>query len=209
MAYNTVALGHHDPAWLKKGGKRDPAKALEFHLKALTVRERVTRARLFARLGLKGRVAADVGQALRRKPADPRALVEAGRVMAELGAHPEADAVFARAAALTPGEPGRFLEAGWWVVGPYPDRLDLPCPPEFNPDPSRPVAAVGRAAELTWKTVPTTAHTAAVTLRATVGDARNVTYYALALVYADRDRTASVHLRTGDDARRAGGPPNH
>src|SRR5262249_42394526 len=43
IAYNTVALSHHDPARITKGGKRDPAKALEFHLKALTVRERVIR----------------------------------------------------------------------------------------------------------------------------------------------------------------------
>ena len=30
----------------------------------------------------------------------------------------KADADFAKAASLTPNELNRFLEAGWWVVGP-------------------------------------------------------------------------------------------
>src|SRR5262249_38088669 len=38
-------------------------------------------------------------------------------------------------------ELNRFLEGGWWVAGPYPRDLKLPCPPEVDPDPSHPVAA--------------------------------------------------------------------
>ena len=51
---------------------------------------------------------------------DPMPWIHRGRWYAERGEHDKADADFARAASLTPNELNKFLEAGWWVVGPYP-----------------------------------------------------------------------------------------
>ena len=70
---------------------------------------------------------------------DPMPWIHRGRWYAEHGEHKKADADFAKAATLTPNELNKFLEAGWWVAGPYPADLDEVYPPELNPDPSKPV----------------------------------------------------------------------
>ena len=70
---------------------------------------------------------------------DPLPWIHCGRWYAERGQHEKADADFVKAASLTPNELNKFLEAGWWVVGPYPAELKEFCPPELDPDPSRPV----------------------------------------------------------------------
>jgi tetratricopeptide (TPR) repeat protein len=164
-----------------------------------------TRARLFIKLGRKEQAAADLVHAQALKAADPKAWVETGRVLTELGEHDKADAAFARAAAAGKGAFYPFLEAGWWVAGPYPEPLDLACPPEFGADPSRPVAAVGENRDLNWRPVATAGSSSHshVDLGPIIGEAKKVSYYALAYAYADRDRTATLHLRLqgGDDAR--------
>ncbi|HUG89691.1 MAG TPA: hypothetical protein VML55_02585, partial [Planctomycetaceae bacterium] len=73
---------------------------------------------------------------------DPLPWIQRGRWYAEHGQQEKADADFAKAAGLTPNELNKFLEAGWWVVGPYPQALAEFCPPEIDPDPSRPVYAI-------------------------------------------------------------------
>lgn len=161
----------------------------------------LTRARVFAKLGKKDRMAADLAKAQRLEAADPRPWVETGRMLAELGETRQADAAFARASALGKGALNPFLEAGWWAVGPYPEQLDLACPPEINPDPSRPVAAVGEKGDLKWQTVSTTPDAGGIEIGSIMGERRNISFYCLAYVHADRDRTASLILRTGEDAR--------
>jgi serine/threonine protein kinase/predicted Zn-dependent protease len=99
------------------------------------------RGQLFARLGRDDEAAADFGKAASLTPNDPGPWIFRGRFLAERGQHSKADADFARAAALTADDLNRFLEAGWWVVGDYPVDLKLSCPPEADPDPSKPVAA--------------------------------------------------------------------
>src|SRR5262249_39487875 len=88
-----------------------------------------------------------------------------------------------------------------WVVGPYPEQLDVRCPPEVHPNPSKPVAAVGERRELKWQSVPATLHDGSFNTDAIAGSRRNATYYFLAYVHADRDRTATLVLRSGGDAR--------
>src|SRR5262249_49208266 len=86
-----------------------------------------------------GHIAARLGAAIDQKPDDPQRWIARGRFYAEQGEHKKADADFAQAASLTPDELNRFLEAGWWVAGPYPEKLASACPPEPTPDPSHPV----------------------------------------------------------------------
>jgi serine/threonine protein kinase/formylglycine-generating enzyme required for sulfatase activity/tetratricopeptide (TPR) repeat protein len=117
------------------------------------------------------------------------------RVFAELGQHDKADASFAKAAALTPKELDRFVQAGWWVIGPYPEDLKLPCPPENDPDPSHP-AAVGSAEPLRWRPAPTE-RDGRVDLRA-IFNADHISAYALTYVHSPEERTATL-LVGGDD----------
>ena len=56
---------------------------------------------------------------------------------------------------MTPDELNRFIKGGWFLVGPYPYDLAQACPPEHDPDPSRPVAAVGSDRKLSWQHTPT------------------------------------------------------
>ena len=161
----------------------------------------LTRARVFAKLGWKDRASADLVRAQQKKADDPRTWVETGRLLAELGEQTQADAALARAAALGKGELNRFLESGWWVAGPYPEGLDLSCPPELEPDPSKPVAAVGRPGNLKWQAVSTNPADGDINFGSLVSGAGNASFYSLAYVYADRDRTASLYLVTGGDTR--------
>ncbi len=161
----------------------------------------LTRSRVYAKLGRNDIMAADLLHAQKLRENDPRTWIETGRMLAERGEHRQADAAFARASALGMSELNRFLEAGWWAVGPYPEQLDMPCPPELNPDPSKQAAAVGEKRELKWQSVATTVHNGSIDTGAIAGSRRNATYYFLAYVHADRDRTATLVLRSGADAR--------
>jgi tetratricopeptide (TPR) repeat protein len=161
----------------------------------------LTRARVFAKLGRKDRMAADLAKVQGLEPGRPRPWIETGRILAEVGEHPQADAAFARASALGKGELNQFLEAGWWVAGPYPEPLDRACPPEIDPNPSRPVAAVGDRPALTWQAVSALPNTGRIEMGTVLAGNQNVSFYALAYVHADRDRTASLLLRTAEDAR--------
>jgi tetratricopeptide (TPR) repeat protein len=93
---------------------------------------------------------------------------------------------------LTPDELDRFIQAGWWVIGPYPENLQFFCPPEKDPDPSRPVAAVESAKSLRWRPASTKLN-GHVDLR-TIFDADHISAYALTYVYAPEERTATLQV---------------
>jgi WD40 repeat protein/serine/threonine protein kinase/tetratricopeptide (TPR) repeat protein len=131
-----------------------------------------------------------------RQPAEAGLWLERGRLFAQRGQHDKADAAFAKAAALTSDELNRFPQSGWWVVGPYPEDLKLPCPPEKAPDPSHPIAAVGSPAELRWRPAPTEPD-GRVGLRA-IFSADHISAYALTYFYSLQERTATL-LVGGDD----------
>ena len=136
------------------------------------------------------RARADFARFEALKSTDPRPWIAYGRHLLERGRQAEADAALADAARLTPGELNRFLEAGWWVAGPYPGDFAIPCPPEQSPDPSKPVAAAGPAL-LTWRPVPVVQNS-----NIELGDALKTkageSAYALNYVYCPEDRAATL-----------------
>ncbi len=103
---------------------------------------RLARVRLLVEWDEIERAEADWQKAVDSAGDDPMPWIHRGRWYAERGEHEKADADFAKAASLTPNELNKFLEAGWWVVGPYPPNLDEFCPPEIDPDPSKPVYVI-------------------------------------------------------------------
>ena len=76
---------------------------------------------------------------------DPMAWIHRGRWYMQRGEKKQAEADFAKAASLTPDELNKFLEAGWWVAGPYPAELSDSYRPEIDPDPSKPVSPIDLA----------------------------------------------------------------
>jgi tetratricopeptide (TPR) repeat protein len=166
----------------------------------------LTRARIFAGLGRKDRAAADMIKAQELRGGDARIWVEVGRQLAEVGDQTQADAAFARASELGGGELDRFLEAGWWVAGPYPGPFERACPPEVDPDPSRAVAGVGQDQSLRWRTVAYQtngypARIAGIDLGTVTAGRKDVAYYLLSCVHAARDRTATLYLAVTGNAR--------
>jgi tetratricopeptide (TPR) repeat protein len=169
----------------------------------------VLRARAWEELGEYAKARAGWEQSVKLNPKDPRVWIARGRSFAALGERKKADADFAKAASRTPNELNKFLEAGWWIVGPYPGDLKAPCPPEKNPDPSKPVAVLapaGQAAGLpkpagetlekkAWRSVPTSPEIGLVHLAPLFNNAPDVSAYALTYVYSPEER--SVLLRVG------------
>src|SRR5262245_28678900 len=178
------------------------------------------RARLFAQLGWHERAEADFAKVLELKPNDPKLWIERGRYLAERGQHQKADAHFAQAAKLTPDELNRFLEAGWWVAGTYPEALTLPCPPEKEADPSRPVPAFNffpavpagspaaafdlvtatAAAYLPWKVAPTGTR-GQVDVGQVFGNPGHVSFYALNYIYSPDERSMILRVGGADAVR--------
>jgi choice-of-anchor C domain-containing protein len=154
---------------------------------------------LYSQLGEREKADAAWKAAVQMAPHDPALWLARGRTFAQLGQHAKADADFAKAATLTPEELDRFPQSGWWAIGPYPEDLKLFCPPENDPDPSRPVAAVGRAEQLHWQPAPTEAN-GLVNLWPIL-NAGHVAAYALTYVSSPDERTATLLVGGGDRVR--------
>jgi tetratricopeptide (TPR) repeat protein len=161
----------------------------------------LARGRIQAELGQSTQAEADFARAAAFTSEDSLAWIVQGRYLAEQGRASEADLAFARAAAQTPQELNRFLEAGWWAVGPYPAdaALTQPYPPEFRADPAKPAAPAAGPDRLTWRSVPADAF-GKVDLGA-VFQGTNRSVYALAYVYAPEPRPASLLFGAADKAR--------
>jgi WD40 repeat protein/serine/threonine protein kinase/Flp pilus assembly protein TadD len=135
---------------------------------------------------------------LRLRPSDARLWVERARALTRQGRSDQADAAFAHAAGAAGGDPQVFLDAGWWVVGPYPSNLMASYPPESSPDPSHPVNGVPLA-PLESPTVLRWQHLGlgladfedVLTPRT---DAADISAYALAQVYAPAARPATLAI---------------
>jgi tetratricopeptide (TPR) repeat protein len=158
----------------------------------------VDRARTFDTLGAHDRADADLAEAARQKPDDPRPWVARGRLLAERGLGAQADAAYARAAGLAQGRLDPFLEAGWWVAGPYPEDMSWPQPPEANPDPA--VAVAGESGlPLRWK--PATVNEDRYVHLGLIAGRRSSSVYAMTHLASDRERTALLCLSAGDRVR--------
>jgi WD40 repeat protein len=156
----------------------------------------VALARIQARLGLAVQAEAELAGATDRAGDDPRAWVAIGRQHAERGETSPAEAAFTRAAALAPDDPELFLDAGWWVIGPYPEDLPRRFPPENEPYPSRP----GPARGLAWRSVPTGPN-GLVDLGPWFDRAEHISAYALAYVYTGAARPVRLLIGSDDTVR--------
>lgn len=127
-----------------------------------------------------------------------RLWIISGRAHAERGEHERAEADFTRAAKLTSHELDQFLQTGWWVTGPYPMGIRELCPPEIDPDPSKPVHAIDPKAGLSdapaaWKSVtPGAVHW--LDVKTALGGATEGTAYLLNYVYSPDERTAMLRV---------------
>jgi WD40 repeat protein/Flp pilus assembly protein TadD len=157
---------------------------------------RAALSRIHARLGLAAQAEAELASATDRARDDPRAWVAIGRQRAERGEISPAESAFTRAAAFAPDDPKLFLDAGWWLIGPYPEGLDLRCAPENEPDPSRPDPAQG----LVWRSVPTGPN-GLVDLGPWFDRAEHISAYALAYVYTGAPRPVRLLIGSDDTVR--------
>lgn len=157
------------------------------------------RARAFAQIGLHDRAESDFDRAIAMRTDDPRPRIDRGRYFAGRGKSREAAADFDRAATETASELNAFTEAGWWVAGPYPEDLALLCPPERDPDPSRPLPAEGTMAAQRWKDVPTGPN-GRIDLRSIL-QADHCSAYALSYVHAPEERCATLRVGGEDHIR--------
>jgi tetratricopeptide (TPR) repeat protein len=137
---------------------------------------------------------------------DPLPWIHRGRWHAERGEHVKADADYSKAASLTPNELNKFLEAGWWVIGPYPANLDEFCPPQLDPDPSKPLYVMdpqtGFAEQpVAWQPVMT----GKLGRIGVTGFKANTAFYALTNIYSPDDRTVLLGTNGIWDA---GDPPH-
>jgi tetratricopeptide (TPR) repeat protein len=111
----------------------------------------------------------------------------------------EANDCFTHAAELAPDQPQLFVDAGWWVAGPYPvDRiLQAPLESDPAPDPSKP-ADVFATEPRRWQNVRTEPQ-GKVDL-GSIFHADKIEAYALAIVYSASKRDVVAVLSNDDEA---------
>ena len=196
-----------DPWWHLQHGRiyarlGEPEKAEQAFQAALQARHgdlevSLALARILGQVGRREEAVAQFTRVIDRHPDDSRPRIARARFFAERGQRSEADADFRRAAALAPDRLNRFLEAGWWTVGPYPEAIALNAAPELDPDPARPAASFGDGVELRWQPAATGAG-GRVDLKA-LFQADHISAYALTYVEAPEVRT--VQLFVGGHSR--------
>jgi serine/threonine protein kinase/tetratricopeptide (TPR) repeat protein len=142
---------------------------------------------------------AEYGKAIEQNPRDVRLQIERGRLLAVVGHTSQADHDFVRAAELAPDDPQLFLEAGWWVAGPYPPNFDARVfQSDPAADPAKPLPKAGNE-PMRWQTMPTGAR-GRVDLGA-VFHREQIAGYALAIVYSTTKREIVLLAGTDDAAR--------
>jgi WD40 repeat protein/serine/threonine protein kinase/tetratricopeptide (TPR) repeat protein len=132
------------------------------------------------------------------RPHDARLWVERARALLRQGRAAQAEAAFGQAARVAGGDLQVFLDAGWWVAGPYPSDLKMACPPEASPHPGQPVSDVpisprdGRAA-LRWQEFRPGMFQFDDVL-APRADGADISAYALCFVYTLQERPATLKI---------------
>ena len=104
----------------------------------------------FDRLGMSDRAGEDLLKSQGLKCNDAVTAVGIGRQLATCGETEMANRALTRAAELAPDEPSRFLQAGWWVAGPYPRNPSDSQLTPVDPDPSKPVVSTS-GTSLRWQ----------------------------------------------------------
>jgi tetratricopeptide (TPR) repeat protein len=136
---------------------------------------------------------------------NPLPWIQRGRWYAQRGEREKADADFTKAASLTRGELNKFLQAGWWVVGPYPPNVAEFCPPQVDPDPAKPVYVIDPRAGCppnrpSGGSVPTGTD-GQLDLASLAQQNQLAAAYALAYVYSPADETRLLRLSRTHDLR--------
>jgi len=162
----------------------------------------IGRARMRTAAGQRDEALSAYGRAILAHPDDPRLLIERGRLFAELGNFSAADVDLARAARLAPDNPQLFLDAGWWVAGPYSLGLSTPGPIETHPAdfPAAPPSPSGQEPRQ-WRRVGTTINDLVEMTEISKGYDKNVACYALGFVHSVTERDVVVLVGTDDEAR--------
>jgi WD40 repeat protein/serine/threonine protein kinase len=163
--------------------------------------DQLARARLLARVAKWTQAEAEFTRAVRRHPKVPQVWVARGGFFLGRGRRDRAAADLTRAVDLqaTPGLQAVLSE--FWVAGPYPEDLGLPCPPEQQPDPAKPIPPAPGSP----KGLPALSHWRAeitgvgnyLDLAACFDQKEHIAVYALAYVYAKARQ--DVVLWTGSD----------
>jgi serine/threonine protein kinase/tetratricopeptide (TPR) repeat protein len=211
MASAAAAAGNDSKIWLARAellGRWGEIERAEADWQQVVDLQRndpavwLQRAAWYSKQGKTEQAEADWQRAVELAGDDPLPWIRRGRYYAQHGEQEKADADFAHAASLTPNELNKFLEAGWWVIGPYPADLDEFCPPELDPVPSRPVFTIdpqnGLSDEpVAWRTVDV--DSSGKFDLADYFPSGSQSVYLLAYVYSPEERTAT--LRTNDEFR--------
>lgn len=140
------------------------------------------------------------------RPADSIVALGWGKRLASQGRWDEAAEVFRNAARLRDPNMPKWVQTGFWKVGPYPYELEPSYPPEVNPDPFRSVAGTipktgGPPAELHWEQtnpLPPGSNTPVTQVGLiTLGSQEHICNYVLTRVWSPTE--LEVALQLGDD----------
>jgi serine/threonine protein kinase/tetratricopeptide (TPR) repeat protein len=160
----------------------------------------IAHARQLVAAGKKVESLAEYAAAIAKRPEDARLTIERGRLSAELGRTSEADADLTRAAQLAPDNPQLFVDSGWWVAGPYPPDFEWPVESESASDPSAPPPSSGNEPRQ-WRRVATRPAGNVDFASELSSFNKNVTGYAMTLVYSTEERRVVLLMGTDDLGR--------
>ncbi|MHB8861728.1 MAG: SUMF1/EgtB/PvdO family nonheme iron enzyme [Pirellulaceae bacterium] len=130
---------------------------------------------------------------------DPAVLIQRARMYIELGRPTLADADYLRAAGLVPEQLDQFLQAGWWITGPYRGELSEAYPLEQAADPAR-TPDVGEGADaLRWQRI--SPHFLGQVNVGALYPGDNHSVYLLTYIYSPEERTAAFAVGGDDQVR--------
>ena len=142
---------------------------------------------------------------LASEPKNPRLLQLRAEIRAGQGNWDEAASDMRQCLELPQNHTCRWYQAGWWIVGPYPEGLNHTNAPESNPDPAAPVdAAPSRAepkpAQLRWQPLPLEVNPQ-VNFQAALEKAEHMSAYAFQGVYSSEPQTVAILVNSNDPFR--------
>ncbi len=176
---------------------REASRAIRGNAPAEDARERLASGVRRAAMGWNEAARSDLEAVVAdpRAGKEPEGWIELGRVLAQSGRSGAADAAFAYAADLAPGNPQLFLEHGWWLAGPLPPRCELD--PAADLDPSRSLAEkTPDGKPLNW--IPTrTGYDGWLDFQNALPITAPIEAVALAWIYAPGDRDTTLAVDAG------------
>ncbi len=160
----------------------------------------ISKARQLSKAGKRSEALPEYDKAVANRPSDPRLLIERGRLLATLGQAEKAAADFENAANLAPESPQFFLDAPWWVAGPYPPDYSQAGALEnaTATDPSQPAPPLGTTT-IRWHDIAPHQQ-GSVNFEELFKTEGVVIAYAMTIVYSAHPREAVLLIGTDDTA---------